>query len=280
LSSPAPAQNPYRPDLDDLRAWLEDMVKSLKLVELVAAVILLVTRMRDINSELTKQVANLKRRRPRSETLDRVQRQLSFLFSAMSAANAPVTAETPSQEPQPVPPPKRRWRRTGRQPLPAHLERVVEENPVPAEMRICPKCGSEMKTVGHSSCETLEVIPARVIVKQRRDETIACPHDDSIVSAPVPGQIIERGVLGPTLVTEALADKYIEHLPIERQAVRYVRAGVELSPQTVGRTGTAAIDLLQPVAKRSEAETREPGRWGTDATASRSLEAEVEAGGR
>ena len=52
------------------------MVKGMRLFELVAAVIALVTRMRDINTELTKRLVDLRRRRPRSETLARVECQL------------------------------------------------------------------------------------------------------------------------------------------------------------------------------------------------------------
>ncbi|WP_394829308.1 hypothetical protein [Pendulispora albinea] len=32
----------------------------------------------------------------------------------------------------------------------------------------------------------LDVVPARIIVVQRRDETVACPNDDMIVSASPP----------------------------------------------------------------------------------------------
>lgn len=255
--------SPYAPDLGELRAWLEKMVASLKLGQLVAAVLMLVTRMRDINTELTRQVAHLRRRRPRSEGLDRVERQLAFLFAAARAAGAPVADAAAA------PPPlkkSRRGRHPGRAALPAHLERVVVENPVPPQMRICPRCGSEMKTLAHSTCEVLEVIPAQVIVLQRKDETVACPHDDTIVSAPTPPQLIERGVLGTTLVVEAVADKYLEHQPVERQCLRFARAGVDIAPQTLGRGVARAIDLLGPVAKLIEVLTRKPGLLGTDAT--------------
>ena len=116
----------------------------------------------------------------------------------------------------------------------------IVENPAP-EMRICPKCGSEMTTVGHSVCEVLEIIPAQIIVVEPRDETVACPHDDVIVSAPTPPQIVEKGKLGTTLIVEAMADKYIEHQPIERQCTRFERQGVDLAPQTLGR-GVAEFD--------------------------------------
>ena len=54
---------------DDLQSWLQDTVKQLAFTRLIAAVVALVTRLRDLNTELTKQLANLRRARPRSERL-------------------------------------------------------------------------------------------------------------------------------------------------------------------------------------------------------------------
>jgi hypothetical protein len=76
---------------------------------------------------------------------------------------------------------------------PAHLPRVPVFNRVPPELRICAQCGAMMTTVSHSSCFILNVIPARVFVEERLDETIACPNDGTIVSASPPPQVVERG---------------------------------------------------------------------------------------
>jgi len=62
----------------------------------------------------------------------------------------------------------RKGRHPGRAAVPAHLPRVEVNNPVPPELRICPVCGTEMTTVGHSRCEILSVIPAKVFVEVRR----------------------------------------------------------------------------------------------------------------
>ena len=144
----------------------------------------------------------------------------------------------------------------GRAAPPAHLPRVQQSNPVPPEQRLCPKCGTEMTTVGHSKCEILDVIPAQIVVIERLDETVACPHDDTIVSASPPPAIVQRGKLSDTLIVEALADKYIEHQPVERQCTRFARAGAPVAPQTLGRSVGAAIDLLAPVRPSSSPSAR------------------------
>ena len=243
MRKPPPITTPYAPDLAEVRAWLEKMIAALRFLDLVAAVIALIGRMRDINTELTKQLAQLRRKRPRSETLKRLERQLLLPLAGVFASAAPKPAADERTRTKK----SRKGRHPGRGAMPSHLERVTVLNNVPPAMRVCPRCGSEMTTVDHSICRRLNVIPARVVVEERIDETVACPNDDTIVAAPAPPQIVERGVLGDTLIVEAVCDKYIEHQPVERQCTRFARAGVDVAPQTLGRSVAAAIDLLAPV---------------------------------
>ncbi|MEZ4221840.1 MAG: transposase [Polyangiaceae bacterium] len=201
--------SPYAPDLVEVRVWVEQMIAAKRSVDLVVAVITFIGRMRDINAQLVARVAHLTRKRPRSETLERLERQLVL----------------------------------------------------PLEGLVAPGAQSKPK-----DSELLNVIPAQIYIEQRVDETVACPNDDTIVSASPPAAIVERGELGDTLIVEATCDKYIEHLPIERQCTRFARAGVELKPQTLGRSVNAHIDLLQPIAQLIADRTRAPGYLGTDAT--------------
>jgi transposase len=254
-----PITTPYAPDLREVRAWLEKMIAAMKFVEIVVAVLALIGRMRDLNTELVKRLAHLQRKRPRSETLARLEHQLVLPLTSLAATKPRSAPDVPAE-------PKKKGTHPGRTAPPAHLERVPVINPVPPAERICPLCGSEMTTVAHSKCEIIDVIPARVIVTERLDETVACPKDDTIVSAKPPPAIVERGKLGDTLIVEAVADKFLEHQPIERLCLRFARAGVDIAPQTLGRSVSAALDLLAPVAKLIEDQTRAPGLLGTDAT--------------
>jgi len=244
-----------------VRAFLERMIRTLRFVELVAAIVAFVARVCEVNGELSKKLAELRRRRPRSESLERIERQLILPLGDLGVAPAARPKQPSGREPK-----SRKGRHPGRAALPAHLPRVELNNPVPPELRICPRCGAEMTTVGHARCEILSVIPAKVIVEVRLDERVACPNDDTIVSAPTPPAIIERGKLSDTLIVEATADKYLEHTPIEHQCTRFARLGVEIAPQTLGRSVAAHIDLLAPIATLIEDKTRGPGLLGTDAT--------------
>jgi transposase len=274
MSEPATISSAQVPDVEDVRRWMQEMIKSLRFGELVVAVVAFVVRMRDLNTELTKRLGDLRRGRPRSETLRRVQNQLSLTFAAV----IPVVYEEDEEEPSSTSadatspgggPPKEKKKRPahrGRPALPDHLERVTESNDVPADMRQCPLCGAQMKRVSHSICEILDVRPAELIVRRRFDERVACRNDDTIVSAPKPPQLVERGKLGTTLIVESLADKYLEHQPIERQCLRWSRTGVDIAPQTLGRSVAAAIDALSPIARAIQKLTSGPGLLATDAT--------------
>lgn len=262
MATTPPITSPYAPDVAQVRTWLERMVAALKFGELVMAVLALIVRMRDINTELMRQVAHLRRRRPRSETLERLQRQLVLPLVDATAVAPGATQKGDNDKPDG----RRNNRGRGRGTLPAHLPRVPQANPVPDELRICPRCGETMTTVGHDVCEKLDVKPAEFIVVATYTETVACPTDGTIVSAPTPPSIVERGKLGDGLIVEALADKYIEHLPIERQCRRFAYIGIDVAPQTLGRSVGAALDLLMPIAELIHDQTRSPGLLATDAT--------------
>jgi hypothetical protein len=87
MTPPPPITSPYAPDLGQVRAWLETMIKALRFLELVAAVLALIGKMRDANTELVKQLAHLRRARPRSETLERLERQLVLPLGAIAAVS-------------------------------------------------------------------------------------------------------------------------------------------------------------------------------------------------
>jgi transposase len=267
MENPPPITSPYAPDLGEVRAWLEKMIRAMRFVELVAAIIAFVARLCEVNGELQKTLAVLRRRRPRSEMLQRLERQLVLPLAGLAGSAAAPGSTRGDGAKKNRPKRSRKGRHPGRAGFPAHLERVEVVNPVPPDKRLCPLCGSEMTTVGHSRCEVLNVIPARVVVEVRLDERVACPNDDTIVSAATPPAIVERGKLADQLIVEATCDKYLEHTPVERQCTRFARQGVDIAPQTLGRSVAVHIDLLTPVARLIEEQTRAPGLLGTDSTA-------------
>ncbi len=257
----------FAPDLDEVRAWLQKMIAALRFVEMVTAVIGLIARMRDINTELVAQLAHLRRRHPRSwEALDRTERGSSCYPSEASPCRMPRSPRTT--------PLRTTTRRSvaGATPGAARHHRTCNACSVFNRVSL-PSCASACSVARmmtrHQPFEPprTQRHPRACLRRRatRRDDRLA-PTTTSIVSRPPLPQIVERGKLADTLIVEAVCDKYIEHLPIERQCARFTRAGVDVAPQTLGRSVSAALDLLAPVARLIQEQTRGPGLLGTDAT--------------
>ena len=87
MNEPARITSPYAPDVGEVRAFLERMITAMRFIDLVRAVLAFVTRVCEINGELSKKLAYLRRRRPRSEVLERLTRQLALpLFAPVAPA--------------------------------------------------------------------------------------------------------------------------------------------------------------------------------------------------
>ncbi|SEK11019.1 IS66 family transposase, partial [Marinovum algicola] len=148
-------------------------------------------------------------------------------------------------------------RRPARKPFPEHLprERVVIEAPT-----TCTCCGSDrivkMGEDGEPLCaigsrtmasDTLEVIPRQWKVVQTVREKFTCRHCEKISQAPAPFHPTPRGWAGPNLLATILFEKFGQHQPLNRQAERYTREGVELSLSTLADQVGACAAALAPV---------------------------------
>jgi hypothetical protein len=88
----------FAPDLDEVRAWLQKMIAALRFVDLVAAILALITRMRDLNTGLAAQLAQLRRKRPRSEILRRLEGQLVLPLDGLTVPVAKPKDDSTSDE--------------------------------------------------------------------------------------------------------------------------------------------------------------------------------------
>src|ERR1700744_5175993 len=93
-----PITSPYAPDLEEVRAWLKKMIAAMKFVMLVKAVVAFIERMCVINGELTTQLVNLRRKRPKSETLRRLEGQLALPLETIDPAPPPTDAKGDDQK--------------------------------------------------------------------------------------------------------------------------------------------------------------------------------------
>lgn len=136
-------------------------------------------------------------------------------------------------------------RRPARKPLPEHLprERVVVEAPTS-----CTCCGSaRIVKMGEDITETLEVIPRQWKVVQTVREKFTCRDCERISQPPAPFHPTPRGWAGPNLLAMVLFEKFGQHQPLNRQAERYAKEGVEISLSTLADQVGACAVALQPI---------------------------------
>jgi transposase len=268
-SSTAPLRitSELAPDLGLVERFIRQKFAEGALALLLATVMALLTRMRDLNSELMHQLALGRRKRPPSETMHRLQLELP-LWAAVAANDA--------QPPQRKPPKKRGPRKPrphGRAKLPEHLERKAQEHFVEPNQRVCPCCNAETTRVKFVPSERLDIEPARFIVRQERMETRACQHcHDYVVTAQRPDAIVERGVLADELIVHATVDHYDDGVPWERMQRRAREQGVPLSANTLAAASGRAIDLLDPIVRHILHQTLRSKYFGFDATGIRVLD--------
>src|SRR4051812_37626526 len=136
-------------------------------------------------------------------------------------------------------------KRPSRKPLAEHLprERIIVPGPT-----ACTCCGStRLAKLGEDVSETLEVVPRQWKVLQYVREKFTCRSCEGISQAPAPFRVLPRGFAGPSLLAMVLFEKYGQHQPLNRQAERYRREGVDLSLSTLAdQVGGCAV-LLRPL---------------------------------
>ena len=142
-------------------------------------------------------------------------------------------------------------KRPARKPFPEHLPRERVVIPAPTS---CPCCGgSRLSKLGEDITETLEVIPRQWKVIQTVREKFSCRDCEGITQAPAPFHVIPRGWAGPSLLAMILFEKFGQHQPLNRQAERYAREGVDLSLSTLADQVGACCTVLAPIFNRLEA---------------------------
>jgi len=132
-----------------------------------------------------------------------------------------------------------------RKPFPAHLprERVIVPGPT-----ACACCGStRLAKLGEDVTETLESVPRQWKVVQYVREKFTCRACEAISQTPAPFHVLPRGFAGPSLLAMIAFEKYGQHQPLNRQAERYAREGVDLSLSTLADQLGGCAAVLHPI---------------------------------
>lgn len=192
--------------------------------------------------QLTHEMAVLKRWKfaARSEQLhgaqgsllaETIDADLEAIGAEIAALRSPASPSSPKEQPR-------------RTPLPAHLPRVeVRHEP---ERTVC-SCGCAMKRIGEDVSEKLDYTPGVFQVERHVRGKWACTKCQTLIQAPVPAQVIDKGLPTAGLLAQVLVAKYADHAPLYRQEGIFERAGLAIARSTLAQWVGICGVRLQPL---------------------------------
>jgi transposase len=158
-------------------------------------------------------------------------RQQDMFFNEAEAEGAkaqPATEETGDDEAgdDKIDVPAHKRARRGRKPLDPALPREVVRHELPEDERVCPHDGSVLSQIGVEVSEQLDIVPQQVRVIRHERVKYACPCcDGTIRLAARPPQVIPKGLLSEAAQAWVITAKYLDGLPLYRQAALLGRFG-------------------------------------------------------
>ena len=146
----------------------------------------------------------------------------------------------------------------------------VREEVVAVDPCCCPKCGlGFVEMAGTQDAEVLEVeVKAyrRQIRRQRLRAACQCRALPAIVTASAPPQLIPRGKLGVSLLTEALLSKYRHGVPTHRLLQQWRDLGLPVAQGTLTGNLQQLLPLFAPLTQAGLEHLRASNAWHADET--------------
>ncbi len=132
----------------------------------------------------------------------------------------------------------------GRNPLPDTLRREVITLQPDEDV-------SNLQPVGQEIKEVLEYQAGELYVKQFVRPEYLKPSEDGLnasrIIAPLPVMPLEKSIAGPSLLTQLLVSKFVDHQPVYRQLEIFKRQNVNINHSTVSGWIKEAVTLIEPV---------------------------------
>jgi len=159
------------------------------------------------------------------------------------------------------------WQGHGRK---REIDLPVREEVLAIEPCSCPKCGlGFVEMAGTQDAEVLEVeVKAyrRLVRRQRLRASCQCRALPGIVTATAPPQLIPRGKLGISLLTEALLSKYRHGLPTYRLLQQWRDLGLSVAQGTLTGSMQQLLPLFAPLVEAGLKHLRASNAWHADET--------------
>lgn len=194
--------------------------------------------------KLTFEIAQLKRLKfaKRSEQMN--PEQASLLDDLIDTDIAAIEAELQSLQPVTTQTEKKQTQTPKRKALLTEFPRtLIHHEP---ENTHCP-CGCALKRIGEDVSEKLDYTPGVFTVERHVRGKWVCDDCETLIQAPVPAQVIDKGIPTAGLLAHVMIAKFADHLPLYRQESIFGRAGLAIPRSTLAQwVGVTGVQL-QPL---------------------------------
>ena len=185
------------------------------------------TQIEHLVHTLTQKCRELERLQGREGEL---QQTLALLEQLGRAPTAAASTETPSK------PQRARTPKKGHGPsAQTELEQVTETYELDAPDRQCPQCGGELSVWKgqYERSEMVDVVQVRYQLVTVQRQKYRCRCGGCVETALGPERAVEGGRYSLAFGAKVVTDKYLDHLPLERQVRILRRHGLKVTSQTL-----------------------------------------------
>jgi transposase len=148
--------------------------------------------------------------------------------------------------------------------FPAHLR--VEETVIDPKEDI-----SNCKKIGEEISDRLDWKPGELFINREIRNKYCCPipgkpAEVRIIIADKPVHAIERSIAAEGLLAQLIVDKYVDHMPLNRQGDRFKRGGVTLADSSLADLVRQTAELIMPLGSALLKEMLQHDYWHADET--------------
>lgn len=238
----------HLPTADEFAALKQALAEASRRSESLAGELRVVRTERDL---LKEQLNKFKRQlfAAKSEVSGLHQKDMFFNEAEVLGTNATPAQEEVDEDDKSVAVPAHQRAKRGRKPLDPALPREVVRHELPLAERVCPNDGAALQEIGVEASEQLDIIPQQVRVIRHERVKYACPCCDAgLRLAAKPEQVIPKGLFSEGLLAWVITSKYMDGLPLYRQAALLGRfGGADISRNTMAASVVRVGQAVQPV---------------------------------
>mgnify|MGYP001074857013 CR=1 FL=1 len=201
-----------------------------------------INRDQTVIEKLTHGIAQLKRLKFAKSSEQLNPQQASLLDDLIDTDIAAIEAELQALQTALTPTEKKQ--KPKRTALPAEFPRtLIHHEP---DNTHCP-CGCALKRIGEDVSEKLDYTPGVFTVERHVRGKWVCDDCETLIQAPVPAQVIDKGIPTAGLLAHVMIAKFADHLPLYRQESIFGRAGLAIPRSTLAQwVGVTGVQL-QPL---------------------------------